>query len=86
MIARFQTTSAFYVDSAGLGRVRAGKFVADSQANAQPGDMIWLGLNSVSLPRGMTPLDPSAVTMRNASQWAGLPVANVCFGVDSVDG
>jgi hypothetical protein len=85
-MARFRTTSAFYVDSAGVGRVRAGRTVADSQANAVAGDVVWPGLNSVSLPRGMTPLDTSAQTMRDASQWAGLPVANVCFGVDSVDG
>jgi hypothetical protein len=85
-MARFQTTSAFYADAVGVGRVRAGKFVADSAANALPGDVVWSGLNSVSLPRGFTPLDSLANTMRAASQWAGTPIANVCFGVDSVDG
>jgi hypothetical protein len=85
-MARFQTTSAFYADAVGVGRVRAGKFVCDSQLNAQPGDVIWVGLTSQSLPRGLTPLDSSAVSMRNASQWANTPIANVCFGVDSIEG
>jgi hypothetical protein len=85
-MARFQLTSALYVDAVGVGRVRAGKIICDSVANSQPGDVIWTGLNASSLPRGATPLDASANSMRAASPWAGLPVANVCFGVDSVDG
>jgi hypothetical protein len=85
-MARFQLTSALYVDQTGVGRVRAGKIICDSVANSQPGDVVWVNLNSNSLPRGATPLDPSAVAMRNASVWAGTPIANVCFGVDSVDG
>jgi hypothetical protein len=73
-MARFQTTSAFYADAVGVGRVRAGKFVADSAANALPGDVVWSGLNSVSLPRGFTPLDSLANTMRAASRWGGTPI------------
>jgi hypothetical protein len=85
-VARFMTTSAFYADAVGVGRVRAGRCVADSVANALPGDIVWNGLNSQSLPAGFTPLDASASSMRNASQWAGTPIANVCLGSDSVDG
>jgi hypothetical protein len=80
------TTSAFYADAVGVGRVRAGKTVADSAANALPGDTVWQGLNSQSLPAGFTPLDGAATSMRNASQWANTPIANVCLGGDSVDG
>jgi hypothetical protein len=85
-MARFMTTSAFYVDGAAVGRVRAGRTVADSQANAMPNDVVWTGLNSQSLPQGMTPLDGSASSMRAASRWANTPIANVCLGGDSVDG
>lgn len=85
-MARFKTTSAFYADAVGVGKVRAGRTVADSVANAQPGDVIWTGLNAQSLPAGFTPLDGAADTMKAASRWAGTPVANVCLGVDSVDG
>jgi hypothetical protein len=85
-MARFRTTASFYADAIGVGRVRAGRTVADSQANAVPGDVVWSGLNAQSLPAGFTPLDASATSMRAASQWAGTPVGNVCLGVDSVDG
>jgi hypothetical protein len=85
-MARFMTTSAFYSDAPGVGRVRAGKTVADSAANAQPGDIVWNGLNFNSLPSGFTPLDGAATSMRAASQWANTPIANVCYGADSVDG
>lgn len=85
-MARFKLTSAFYADAVGVGRVRAGKIVCDSQVGAQPGDVVWTGLNSVSLPSGFTPLDGAADTMRAASRWAGRPVGIACLGVDSVDG
>jgi hypothetical protein len=84
-MARFRTTASFYSDAVGVGKVRAGKTVADSVANAQPGDVVWTGLNAQSLPAGFTPLDASATSMRAASQWANTPVANVCYGVDSID-
>jgi hypothetical protein len=85
-MARFRTTSAFYSDAVGVGRVRAGRTVADSAANAQLGDVVWVGLNAQSLPAGFTPLEGSADAMRAASQWRNTPVANVCLGSDSVDG
>jgi hypothetical protein len=85
-MARFKLTASFYADAIGVGRVRAGRTVADSQANAVAGDVIWTGLNAQSLPAGFTPLDASANSMRAASQWAGTPVGIACLGVDSVDG
>jgi len=39
-MARFKLLSSFYADAVGVGRVRAGRTVADSQANALPGDVI----------------------------------------------
>jgi hypothetical protein len=85
-VARFMTTAAFYADAVGVGRVRAGKTVADSANATLPGDIVWTGLNSNSLPAGFTPLDAAATSMRAASRWANTPVANVCLGADSVDG
>jgi hypothetical protein len=85
-MARFQTTAAFYADATGVGKVRAGRTVADTAGNALPGDIVWTGLNAVSLPAGFTPLDASATSMRAASRWANTPVGTGCLGVDSVDG
>lgn len=85
-MARFKVQQAFYCDAVGVGRVRAGRTVADSQANAQPGDIVWTGLNSQSLPAGMVPLDASATSMKASSQWAGIPDATVILGVHSIDG
>jgi hypothetical protein len=84
-MARFRTTAAFYSDAPGVGRVRAGRTVADSTANALPGDIVWTGLNANSLPSGMTPLDGVADALRAASRWRNDPIANVCQGGDSVD-
>jgi hypothetical protein len=80
-VARFQLTAAVVV---GAYRWNAGDTVADSQANAQSGDHVWVGLNSATMIEGMTPLDASATSMRAASQWANVPLRNVIFGVDSV--
>jgi hypothetical protein len=85
-MARFKLTASFYADAVGVGRVRAGKTVCDSQAAALAGDVVWTGLNPVSLPAGFTPLDGAADAMRAASGWAGTPVGIACLGVDSVDG
>jgi hypothetical protein len=85
-MARFRSTQSFYVDGAGVGRVRGGRTVADSQANAQPGDVVWTGLNSQNLPAGMIPLDGLASAMKAASMWANEPAATVILGVHSVDG
>jgi hypothetical protein len=88
-MARFRTVAAFYVDSLSGGaaiRISAGRTVADSGANSSPGDIVWTGLNSQSLPQGLTPLDEAAVAMRAASRWGGTPLPDVSLGVDSVDG
>jgi hypothetical protein len=63
-MARFKLVGSFYADAVGVGKVSAGRTVADSQANAQPGDVIWLGLNSNSLPQCFVPLDDAAYSMR----------------------
>jgi hypothetical protein len=85
-MARFRTTQSFYCDAVGVGRVRAGRTVADSQGAALPGDVVWTGLNSQSLPAGMQPLDGPASAMLTASRWAGVPVSATILGCDSVDG
>jgi hypothetical protein len=85
-MARFRTTQSFYCDAVGVGRVRAGRTVADSQSAAQPGDVVWNGLSAQSLPAGMVPLDGPASVMKAASMWAGEPAATVILGVHSVDG
>jgi hypothetical protein len=83
-MARFKLTASFYADAIGVGRVSAGKTVADSQVNALPGDVVWTGLNSNSLPAGFVPLDASADAMKSASRWANVPVSATILGVDSV--
>ena|SRR5438093_5179019 len=83
-LARFRTTSAFYADAIGVGRVGAGRTVADSVANSVSGDVVWTGLSAQSLPRGFTPLDAAAVNLRAASQWANTPIATACYGADSI--
>jgi hypothetical protein len=85
-MARFRVQQAFYCDAVGVGRVRAGRTVADSQSAAQPGDIVWTGLNSQSLPQGCIPLDGSASAMLAASRWAGVPVSATILGADSIDG
>jgi hypothetical protein len=85
-MARFRTTQSFYVDAVGVGRVRGGRTVSDSQSAALPGDVVWSGLNANSLPAGMVPLDASASAMLASSRWAGVPVAATVLGCDSVDG
>jgi hypothetical protein len=85
-MARFKTTQAFYADAVGVGRIKAGKTICDSQANALAGDVVWTGLNSQSLPQGCVPLDGSASTMLSASRWAGVPVSATILGAHSVDG
>ena len=82
MMARFMTTRAFHFGST---RVRAGKTIADSQANAQSGDYVWTGMSSATLPQGFTPLDASATTMKNASKWAGVAAELTITGADSID-
>jgi hypothetical protein len=83
-MARFKLVGAFYADAIGVGRVKAGSTVADSVANALPGDVVWTGLNIQSLPQCFVPLDPSATTMRDASRWVNSPVPATILGADSV--
>jgi hypothetical protein len=85
-MARFRTHSAFYADAVGVGRVRAGRTVADSQAAAQAGDVVWSGLNSTSLPQGMEPLDTLASQMKAASKFANEQLSATILGVSSIDG
>ena len=83
-MARFRALSAVYVDGSAVGKVSAGRTVADSQANAQAGDVVWTGLNSQSLPAGWQPLDSSATAMRAGSRWADTPISATILGVDSI--
>lgn len=83
-MARFRTVAAFYSDAVGVGKVSAGRTVADSQLAALPGDVVWTGLNSGSLPAQMVPLDPSAETMKAGSRWNGEVIAATILGVHSV--
>jgi len=85
-MARFRTTQSFYADAVGVGKVRAGRTICDSQSAAQPGDVVWNGLNAQSLPQGCIPLDGPANAMLASSRWAGVPVAATILGSDSVDG
>jgi hypothetical protein len=82
-MARFMLTHAAV--GPGARRLRAGQTVADTLANAQAGDFVWVGLTGTKMPLGMTPLDASGSTMRGQSTWAALPVATVCTGADSID-
>ena len=83
-MARFRVLSAVYVDGPAVGKVAAGRTVADSQSAALAGDVIWTGLNSNSLPAGFQPLDASATAMRTASRWANTPISATILGVDSI--
>jgi hypothetical protein len=85
-VARFRTTQSFYADAVGVGRVRAGRIICDSQGAAQAGDVVWSGLSAQSLPQGCIPLDASATSMLASSRWAGVPVSATILGSDSTDG
>jgi hypothetical protein len=63
-MARFRlvTTHVF-----GSVQVRAGTVVADSVANALPGDFVWSAMSPSALSPEMTPLDGAAINMRAAS-------------------
>ena len=68
----------------GAVRVRAGKNIVDTVANAQPGDVIVGPLTSSSVTPTMAPLDAPATALKNASQYAGAPVPNAITGVSSI--
>ena len=83
-MSRFRTTQSFYVDTAGVGKVRAGSTVADSQSVAVAGDVVWPGLNSQSLPPGFIPLDSGATAIKAASPFANEVIHCCITGSDSV--
>jgi hypothetical protein len=80
-MARFRMTYAFHYGSV---KVAAGKTLADSVANSQPGDAVWTGLMSATVPRGAVALDASATTMLSSSPWSGVAAWGAPTGVDSV--
>jgi hypothetical protein len=81
-MARFKLTQAVAVSQY---RFSADQIVADSQANAQPGDQIWNGLTAAKMIPGMQPLDGSATTMKAASIYANEPTVTSITGVDSIN-
>lgn len=81
-MARFRLVRAFHF---GAVRLAGGRTIADSQANALPGDTVWTGLTSATVGAGFVPLDASATTMKNASSFASVPVSATISGVDSID-
>jgi hypothetical protein len=83
-LARFRSLSAVYVDATAVGRIPAGRTIADSQANAVAGDVIWNGLVAANLPAGFVPLDAGGTTMRSASPWATTPFPATITGTDSI--
>jgi hypothetical protein len=83
-MSRFQLVSAYYNDAPGIGKLRAGRTVADSQANALAGDVVWPNLTAATLPQGFVPIDGSAYSMWEASQWANTPFPATILGADSI--
>jgi hypothetical protein len=82
-MARFRLTKAF---QAGQYHLHAGQTLADSAANAQPGDAVWTGLNSSTMGSGFTPLDASANTMKaGSSKFASESTLVSITGRDSID-
>jgi hypothetical protein len=82
-MARFRLSQAFHFSQF---RLAAGKTIADSAGAALPGDFVWTGLNSTSLPAGCVPLDGLANTMKSASpRFANEATPTACTGVQSID-
>ena len=79
---RFRVIQAFHFSQY---RVKALGVIADSVANAQPGDYVWTGLNSSTIPQHAIPLDASAVTAYAASRWAGISAWGGPTGASSID-
>jgi hypothetical protein len=82
-MARFRLTYAFHYGSV---KVAAGKVLCDSQANAQPGDYVYTGLTSATVPKGAVALDAGATTMYSTSPWSSITGWGAPTGVDSVGG
>jgi hypothetical protein len=51
-MARYKLTQAIYSDAPGVGRVRAGRWICDNPTEAQPGDVVWVGVKPSQLPTG----------------------------------
>jgi hypothetical protein len=81
-MARFNLTAAHVF---GATRVKAGRNIADTQGNAQPGDFVFTGLSSSTVTADMVPLDGAATTMKNASRYASVAAKSYITGVDSID-
>ena len=86
-MARFRLTAAHVMPGPPFPRrLKAGTIIADSAGAALPGDAVWNGLNASNITKDMDPIDGSATTMKNSSQYAGTSVKNTWYtGVDSVD-
>ena len=41
-MARYRLTQSIYSDAPGVGKVRAGKVICTTQAEMQPGDILWV--------------------------------------------
>jgi hypothetical protein len=80
-MARFRCNQAVHFGST---RIQAGKTIADTQANAQVGDVVFPGLSSQSLPPGCVPLDGGGTTMKNASPLVNEPIRSWITGADSI--
>jgi len=80
-MARFKMSQSFWT---GQQKVSAGHVLVDTQANAQPGDVVYTALNSTNIPAGAIALDASASAMLAASPWAGVPLACCILGMDSI--
>ena len=70
-MARFQLYGAHVF---GAIRVRAGKTIADTAANAQPGDVVVGPLTSSSVTPTMSPLDAAATALKGGSLYPGAPL------------
>jgi len=80
-MARFRLVQAFHFADR---RVKAGGVIVDTQANAQPGDVVFPAMSAATLPAGVIALDGSATTMLAASRWAGVGFGPPT-GRDSID-
>ena len=81
-MARFRLNAALQV---GHFHYRIGTILADSNANALPGDKVWTGMSAATLVADMIPLDGAASTMLAASKYAGIPPRTWTTGVESID-
>jgi hypothetical protein len=81
-MARFNLLAAHVF---GGVKVRGGKNIVDTLANAQPGDVIVGTLTSASVTPSMNPLDAAASTLKNNSPYASVAVPGGPSGRDSID-